>query len=90
MQLIQVLFFVLQHIRKNAVNFSIFFFLLISHTLGINRETISIVTIPLWENIVLDFFGRKVEPLPGIQFNGLNLYTYNRGYLINKVYFYLF
>jgi hypothetical protein len=87
MQLTQVLFFVLQHIRKNAVNFSISFFLLISQTLGINRETSSIVTIPLWENIVIDFFGRKVEPLPGIQFNDLNLKTYNRGYLINKVYF---
>lgn len=54
---------------------------------GRRGETSLIFTIPLWENIVVDFFGRKVELLPDIQFNGLNIYTYNRGYLINKVYF---
>jgi hypothetical protein len=53
----------------------------------INRVTCLRFTIPLWENIVIYFFGRKVEPLPGIQFNGLNRYMYNRGYLINKAYF---
>jgi hypothetical protein len=87
MQITQVLFFVLQHIIKNTVNFYISsFFLLISKTV-INRETSLIFTISLWENIVFDFFGRKVESFPDIQFNGLNIYMYNRGYLINKVYF---
>ena len=72
MQITQVLFFVLQHIRKNAVNFYISFFLLISKTV-INRETSLIFTISLWENIVFDFFGRKVKSQPDIQFNGLNI-----------------
>lgn len=85
MQFTQVLFFVLQHIRKNIVNFSIFFFFLIS-ILVINVETSLIFTISLWENIVVDFFGRKVETVH-LQFNGLNISTYNKGYLINKVYF---
>lgn len=87
MQITQVLFFVLEHFRKNTVNFSISFFLLVSQTIVINRETCLRFTIPLWENIVIYFFGRKVEPFPGIQFNGLNTYMYNRGYLINKAYF---
>jgi len=54
--------------------------------LAINVETSLIFTISLWENIVVDFFGRKVETVH-LQFNGLNISTYNRGYLINKVYF---
>ena len=60
---------------------------MISQRLVINRETSLIFTISLWENIVIYFFGRKVELFSGIQFNGLNTYMYNRGYLINKVYF---
>ena len=86
MQITQVLFLVLQLIRKNAVNFYIYFFLLTSKTV-INREISLGFTTSLWENIVFDFFSGKVKSLPDIQFNGLNIYMYNRGYLINKVYF---
>lgn len=86
MQKTQVFFIVLQHVRKNIVNLYITFFLLISKTV-INRETSLIFSISLWESIVFYFFGRKVKPLSDIQFNGLNIYMYNRGYLINKVYF---
>lgn len=83
----QVLFFVLEHLIKNTVNFLYLFFLLVSQTIVINRETCLRFTKPLWENIVFYFFGRKVELPSGIQFYGLNRYMYNRGYLINKAYF---
>nr|YP_010390664.1 GIY-YIG endonuclease [Fusarium asiaticum]QJT59516.1 GIY-YIG endonuclease [Fusarium asiaticum]QJT62211.1 GIY-YIG endonuclease [Fusarium asiaticum]QJT63584.1 GIY-YIG endonuclease [Fusarium asiaticum]QJT64129.1 GIY-YIG endonuclease [Fusarium asiaticum]QJT64408.1 GIY-YIG endonuclease [Fusarium asiaticum] len=89
MQYTQVLFFVLvaqaaqaMHIRKNTVNFSIFFFFLFS-ILVINVETSLIFTISLWENIVVNFFGRKVQTVH-LQFNGLNISRYSKG---NKVYF---
>lgn len=90
MQNTQTLFFILRsftHFRKNVLNFSISFFFWISHTLVINRETglIWILSKSFWENIVVDFFGRKVELFPDIQLNDLNTYSYNRSYLINKV-----
>lgn len=39
MRITQVLFFVLKHVRKNAIKFYIYFFLLVSETIVINKET---------------------------------------------------
>lgn len=97
MQLTQVLFFVLQQklissqvgpARKNAVIFSIFFFYLIYIlVVNVGASLPSLIQIlRLWENIVVNFFGRKVKAVY-LQFNGLNISWYNRGHLINKVNF---
>lgn len=98
MKFTQILFFVLQHIRKNIVLLPIFFFFLMS-ILVINIDTSLIFTVSLWENIATNFFGRKVGTRY-IQFNGLNRTAYKKdhirfnnviswkkNYLLNKVYF---
>lgn len=67
--------------------------------LAINVETSLIFTVSLWENIVTNFFGRKVGRV-SLQFNSLNRTAYKRDhirfndvipwkikYLLNKVYF---